>query len=1166
MAEDTKDDTSTFFEEVIRYKENKSDHEIAIIVVSHAVYDLKLFLKALENIGKSRIFKVIFKSSHPNEVIRKQISEAYPNALTHNITKEKLKNDISTINNIAKELESNEKLLIIDIGGYFAPCLPIISKNQYLSQKIIGIVEDTENGHQKYEKYISQSTVPVFSVARSQQKKTEDYNVGKSIVNTTDMLLKNIQVRSEEMICGVIGFGKIGSSIADHLRQKRVKQLLIFDHDPVILMRAASLDFSIASKADILEKCTIIYCATGQKSLSQKDLEEISNKDVYIASCTSSDDEFECEVSKFKKVCHNPDLISKTDISIYQSRNGNNVNFLANGNAINFYLQNNALGNYIRGVQAAIIIAALKILNEPSQTFQAIREISYVEEKVISKLWLKYFNRTNCSTINRFLSQTQKKQKFIRPQDLKEIERILAVNRYCCVYGKNGTGKTELVRKLAKQNEEHYELILYIDENNSSTAYKDIAKKINISLTSKNQEELLHEIFSKLIYERNFFIIFDNIQDQRKIKDIINIFKSTLLKKKKFDQKTESKEFLSNLVCISDTPHINMEAAYEIKPLTLDNIQTLTKQHYSNLGYNPELLHHLSQGYPFLLDKIFSYLEWSSMPLQQYYEKVLSSLSTYGNDQPLQRHQKAIIEFSIGEINKWIERTIPLAYKLLLFSSLLDGELIQPELFIKFFTNELRLNNSDTFKYAISLLDRYGFIETCETSTSNGSSYYMRRLTQALLQSMYLEKEFSEYFFYALRTISVFFEYLPYRKQKDLERCYEYMSHAHIVIKNLLQHQNKIDFYISLKEKDFILLATFLHQLGSIHLYEHRDYLTSLIYYKEIKELLKRTLNNSYSNEQHTFFKLLADNGIMINKSHAWKKEKENKTKFEKLLKKLEILQNEPCLQESNHIFSKLDLAINQTYIQKYLGYHYLTNGKYKIGTDRLLTCLTHLNKIKSEIKKTENTHNKELIDKTLALTYHALGSLHLLLDKYRAIFSVLGHESAKDSLESAKRYLKKAIELRKSILDNKHPDLARSMYKYSEVLWKKHKKDKTDTSLNDQPPLLEALSYCKAAIHAQEKHLLPDHINLQSSKELKRKIKVHLNQKIYAYNYSSFFTNPWTPAKKSQSLSAHVVSDNSPKKVLTYPNDQDIEDSQQQQNIKEKPKDTSSKNPPSPY
>ncbi|CAM4901943.1 unnamed protein product [Rotaria socialis] len=124
----------------------------------------------------------------------------------------------------------------MDIGGYFAPYLAELgNKDSYPRLwKLLGIVEDTENGHQKY--HDAKQSLPrnvthprIYSVARSQMKMTEDYNVGKSLVRAADTILRQtLDLRLEDHpVVGVIGFGKIGNSIAIHMRQQHIGRVMI---------------------------------------------------------------------------------------------------------------------------------------------------------------------------------------------------------------------------------------------------------------------------------------------------------------------------------------------------------------------------------------------------------------------------------------------------------------------------------------------------------------------------------------------------------------------------------------------------------------------------------------------------------------------------------------------------------------------------------------------------------------------------------------------------------------------------------------------------------------------------------------------------------------------------------------------------------------------------
>jgi adenosylhomocysteinase len=111
-------------------------------------------------------------------------------------------------------------VVLLDIGGYFAPTLTHLCAR--FSGRILGVVEDTENGLQKY---VAQGKppCPVVSVARSPLKLPEDYPVGQSVVFSTESLLRSHgDILHGGETC-VIGYGKIGRSVANTLRAKSIR-------------------------------------------------------------------------------------------------------------------------------------------------------------------------------------------------------------------------------------------------------------------------------------------------------------------------------------------------------------------------------------------------------------------------------------------------------------------------------------------------------------------------------------------------------------------------------------------------------------------------------------------------------------------------------------------------------------------------------------------------------------------------------------------------------------------------------------------------------------------------------------------------------------------------------------------------------------------------------
>jgi adenosylhomocysteinase len=86
----------------------------------------------------------------------------------------------------------------------------------------------------------------VFSVARSPLKHPEDFLVGQSVVFSGEALVRGhgeILPRGEAC---VVGFGKLGNSIARILHAKHVR-VTVYDEDPVRTTQALAQGFRVAT-------------------------------------------------------------------------------------------------------------------------------------------------------------------------------------------------------------------------------------------------------------------------------------------------------------------------------------------------------------------------------------------------------------------------------------------------------------------------------------------------------------------------------------------------------------------------------------------------------------------------------------------------------------------------------------------------------------------------------------------------------------------------------------------------------------------------------------------------------------------------------------------------------------------------------------------------------
>ena len=269
-------------------------------------------------------------------------------------------------------------VILLDIGGYFAPIINRLAEAN--PNKIVGVVEDTENGHQKYES-IKDLKVPVISVARSVLKENEDSLVGQSIVFSTDSLIREQNRLLSFMKCGVLGYGKIGKSISLNLQKMTIKPMV---YDIIASKRVQSINENNHSpeKEFILENADIIFCATGSKSLNIHDFRRLTNG-CFIVSVTSSDDEFDLA---FLQSEYKSEAVHK-----YITKYTNNSNYfymLNNGNAVNF-IHGAVVGDFIFLVQSEILSGVSFLMDNVLEN--AIYELPVEYKESLAETWLKYF-------------------------------------------------------------------------------------------------------------------------------------------------------------------------------------------------------------------------------------------------------------------------------------------------------------------------------------------------------------------------------------------------------------------------------------------------------------------------------------------------------------------------------------------------------------------------------------------------------------------------------------------------------------------------------------------------------------------------------------------------------------------------------------------------------
>ncbi|MEV6036058.1 adenosylhomocysteinase [Nonomuraea sp. NPDC052116] len=275
---------------------------------------------------------------------------------------------------------AGRNLVLLDVGGYWAPALEHL--HTHFSGRIVGVVEDTENGHQRYLE-LGKLPCPVFSVARSPLKEPEDYLVGQSVVFSTEALVRSRDDILNGRPACVIGYGKLGQSIAAMLHAKHVA-VTVFDIDHVRRVQALSQGYRTASTlSEALSSAGIVVCATGNLALKEDDFSHVVNG-AYIASVTSSEDELELAALSH---LYARSLV-EPHVTRY-SRTGHYFYLLADGNAVNF-LHGASVGPFILLVQAEIL-AALALLASDEYA-PGMWEVPAEVRQSIAATWLRHFD------------------------------------------------------------------------------------------------------------------------------------------------------------------------------------------------------------------------------------------------------------------------------------------------------------------------------------------------------------------------------------------------------------------------------------------------------------------------------------------------------------------------------------------------------------------------------------------------------------------------------------------------------------------------------------------------------------------------------------------------------------------------------------------------------
>ena len=132
---------------------------------------------------------------------------------------------------------------------------------------------------------------------------------------------------------------------------------------------------------------------SGNQSLNNINFSTLKNN-VFIASCTSNDDEFEMSLRNKILETHSQRNVYG-HLEQYVDRN-KIINLLHKGNAVNF-IYNATNGPFIYSVLVGLIISAIKIIRNETSDREGfnIRELDRTSMERVAKIWLQVFENYN---------------------------------------------------------------------------------------------------------------------------------------------------------------------------------------------------------------------------------------------------------------------------------------------------------------------------------------------------------------------------------------------------------------------------------------------------------------------------------------------------------------------------------------------------------------------------------------------------------------------------------------------------------------------------------------------------------------------------------------------------------------------------------------------------
>lgn len=277
---------------------------------------------------------------------------------------------------------AGDRLILVDVGGYFAAPLCEMTKNSPTLLPV-GVVEVTTFGHNRYAAKIQDIGVPVVSIARSPIKDVEAAFVGESAWFAIDSVLREVGMSAHARRVGIVGYGMIGRRVAAVARANGA-HTRVFDSDPLKLLDARSFKHEVRlSLRDLLRDSEIVISATGGTAIPVEDILEARNGVIFASAGSKLQ---EIDVINLKRVAVRSRRLSET-LTEYELPTGKFAFVLCDGAAVNFLL--GSCPDQTMDLVFAETIEATRMLMDRTLIPGKIHEVGQTARQDIAQSWLR---------------------------------------------------------------------------------------------------------------------------------------------------------------------------------------------------------------------------------------------------------------------------------------------------------------------------------------------------------------------------------------------------------------------------------------------------------------------------------------------------------------------------------------------------------------------------------------------------------------------------------------------------------------------------------------------------------------------------------------------------------------------------------------------------------